>query len=171
MKDIVCIAGPYASHDLAHKNAKFTMKLSATRHTALGRCGESRRSNTLTVTSSLSQYAMYSVCKQTAYTMSSCRRAFLYVHIYTCEAIVPKKTKKSDDWAINNFRHWCAQCNKAHPEHLLDQLPWNIEELSFWLARYACETRSKVGAKYPASTVYTLSRLTSAHVTDRCRVS
>ena len=44
-------AGPYASHDLARKNAKFTIKLSATRHATLGRCGESRRSNTLTVTS------------------------------------------------------------------------------------------------------------------------
>ena len=47
----LCIAGPYAlSHDLARKNAKFTMKLSATCHAVLGRCGESRRSNTLTVT-------------------------------------------------------------------------------------------------------------------------
>ena len=45
MQDIICTAGPYASHDLAHKNAKFTMKLSATHHAALGRCGESRRSN------------------------------------------------------------------------------------------------------------------------------
>ena len=40
--------GPYAFH--ARKNARFTMKLSATCHAALGRCGESRRSNTLTVT-------------------------------------------------------------------------------------------------------------------------
>ena len=54
MQDIICTAGPYTSHDLARKNAKFTMKLSATRHAELGRCGESRRSNTLTVTSSLS---------------------------------------------------------------------------------------------------------------------
>ena len=47
----LCIAGPYAlSHDLARKNAKFTVKLSATSHAVLGRCGESRRSNTLTVT-------------------------------------------------------------------------------------------------------------------------
>ena len=52
MQDIVCTAVPYASHDLARKNAKF-MKLSATRHSALGRCGEYRRSNTLTVTSNL----------------------------------------------------------------------------------------------------------------------
>ena len=45
------IAGPYAlSHDLARKNAKFTVKLSATCYAVLGRCGESRRSNTLTVT-------------------------------------------------------------------------------------------------------------------------
>ena len=35
---------------VARKNAKFTMKLSATCHAALGRCGESRQSNTLTVT-------------------------------------------------------------------------------------------------------------------------
>ena len=38
-------ARPYASHDI---EPKFTMKLSAARHAALGRCGES---NTLTVTS------------------------------------------------------------------------------------------------------------------------
>ena len=42
MQAIICTAGPYASHDLARKNAKFTMKLSTTRHVALGRCGESR---------------------------------------------------------------------------------------------------------------------------------
>ena len=40
--------------DLARKNAKFTMKLSATHHAALEECGESRLSNTLTVTLSLS---------------------------------------------------------------------------------------------------------------------
>ena len=34
--------GSYKSHDLAHKNSKFTMKLSATCHAMLGRCGESR---------------------------------------------------------------------------------------------------------------------------------
>ena len=37
----------HASHDLERKNAKFTIKLSATCHAALGRCGELRRSNTL----------------------------------------------------------------------------------------------------------------------------
>ena len=37
------------SHDLACKNAKFTVKPSATCHAMLRRCGESRRSNTLTV--------------------------------------------------------------------------------------------------------------------------
>ena len=47
-------AGHYASHDLARKNARFTMKLSATHHAALGRCGELRRSNTFTVISNLS---------------------------------------------------------------------------------------------------------------------
>ena len=57
MQDIICTAGPYASHDLARKN---TMKPSATHHAALERCGESRRSNTLTVTSSLS----YKQCLQ-----------------------------------------------------------------------------------------------------------
>ena len=45
------------------------------RHAALGRCGESY---TLTVTSSLSNYTMYSVCKQTAY------RARVDVRISTC---------------------------------------------------------------------------------------
>ena len=43
----LCIAGPYVlSHDLARKNAKFTVKLSATCHAVLGRCGESRRQHT-----------------------------------------------------------------------------------------------------------------------------
>ena len=35
-------------------------------------------------------------------------------------------------------------------------VPWNAETLSYWLARYACETRSTVGAKYPASTIHAL---------------
>ena len=43
------IAGPHDLSYVACKNAKFTIKLSATRHAALGKCGESRRSNTLTV--------------------------------------------------------------------------------------------------------------------------
>ena len=80
----ICTAGPYASHahdqtDLARKNAKFTMKLSTTRHAALGRCGESRRSNTLTVTSRI--YNVYSVCKQTAYTVSP------WISLRTCTCI------------------------------------------------------------------------------------
>ena len=85
MQDIIYTAGPYASHDQARKNAKFiTMKLFATCNTALGRCGESRRSNTLTMTLSLRKYTMYSVCNQTAYTASPCRHAFLYTYMYTC---------------------------------------------------------------------------------------
>ena len=41
----LCIAGPYALlHDLARKNAKFTVKLSATCHAILRRCGELRQS-------------------------------------------------------------------------------------------------------------------------------
>ena len=32
--------GHMHSHDVARKSAKFTMKLSATRHALLGRCGE-----------------------------------------------------------------------------------------------------------------------------------
>ena len=51
MEGIICTARQYTSHDLARK---FTMKLSATCHTMLGRCGESRRSNTLKATSNLS---------------------------------------------------------------------------------------------------------------------
>ena len=44
------MAWVYAHHDIARKNAKFTVKLSANCHAALGRCGEPRRSNALTVT-------------------------------------------------------------------------------------------------------------------------
>ena len=49
---VTATAGPYVSHYLARKNAKFTMNLSATRHAALalGRCGES---SAHTVTSNL----------------------------------------------------------------------------------------------------------------------
>ena len=42
MQDIICRAGPYASHDLARK---FTMKLSAARHAAL-RCGVEAKQHT-----------------------------------------------------------------------------------------------------------------------------
>ena len=48
IQNIIYTAGPYAaSHGLARKNAKFTMKLSATHHATLERCGESRRSRDL----------------------------------------------------------------------------------------------------------------------------
>ena len=53
MQDIICTARPHASHDLARKNAKFAMKLSATCHATLEMCGESRQSNTITITSSI----------------------------------------------------------------------------------------------------------------------
>ena len=40
MQNIICTVGLYASQDLAHKNAKFIMKLSATHHATLGSQGE-----------------------------------------------------------------------------------------------------------------------------------
>ena len=42
MQRIICTAAPYVS---SRKNVRFTMKLFATCHVALGRYGESRRSN------------------------------------------------------------------------------------------------------------------------------
>ena len=64
---------------------------------------------------------------------------------------------KNNDWAVSNYR----TCSKVHldcicPEDFLEKRPWNSEEICFWLARYACETRSKNGSKYPASTVFAL---------------
>ena len=75
--------------------------------------------------------------------------------------LFPGIQKRNDDWAVNNFCQWLTQRNKAHPDHLcpeslLEKRPWSVKHLSFWLARYACETRSKVSAKYPASTVFAL---------------
>ena len=35
-------------------------------------------------------------------------------------------------------------------------MPFNIDALVYWLPRYACETRTKDGRKYPASTILCL---------------
>ena len=74
---------------------------------------------------------------------------------------VPSNTKKNDDWAYNNFVAWRDARNREHPENpcpedLLYEQPFDVSALSYWLSRYACETRTRVGKKYPASTVYCL---------------
>ena len=74
---------------------------------------------------------------------------------------VPRNTRKNNSWAYNNFMLWREERNLAFPEDpcpsgLLDTVPWNVEGLTHWLSRYACETRNKSGSKYPASTVYSL---------------
>ena len=81
MQDIICRAGPCASHYLSRKNAKFTLKLSATPHTMLGRCGESRRSNTLTIISSLRLICNVQCLQATSHTA---RVDMLVISLCTC---------------------------------------------------------------------------------------
>ena len=77
-----------------------------------------------------------------------------------CVPFVPQNTKKNNDWAYKNFVSWRNARNLLNkenpcPEDLLEQ-PWDVVELSYWLPRYACETRTQDGKKYPAATVYSL---------------
>ena len=53
---------------------------------------------------------------------------------------------------------WRDARNREHPENpcpedLLYKQPFDVSALSYWLSRYACETHTRVGKKYPASTV------------------
>ena len=73
---------------------------------------------------------------------------------------VPANTKKND-WAHKNFIAWRDARNAAKPdnkcpEDLLYKVPFNIDALVYWLPRYACETRTKDGRKYPSSTILCL---------------
>ena len=74
---------------------------------------------------------------------------------------VPSNTKKNNDWARNNFIAWRDARNAANPDNkcpegLLYKVPFDVDALSYWLPRYACETRTKAGKKYPASTILCL---------------
>ena len=74
---------------------------------------------------------------------------------------VPANTKKNNDWARKNFIAWrdarnAANPNNKCPEDLLYKVPFDIDALVYWLPRYVCETRTKAGKKYPASTILCL---------------
>ena len=74
---------------------------------------------------------------------------------------VPSNTKKNNQWAHNNFVAWRDARNARNPdnlcpEDLLSKQPFDVEALAYWLPRYACETRTKAGKKYPASTILSL---------------
>ena len=74
---------------------------------------------------------------------------------------VPANTKKNNDWARKNFIAWRDARNAANPdnkcpEDLLYKVPFDIDALVYWLPRYVCETRTKAGNKYPASTLLCL---------------
>ena len=74
---------------------------------------------------------------------------------------VPANTKKSNEWAYKNFQLWRDNRNRLYPdtecpEDLLQKPPWDPAVMSFWLSRFACETRSTAGEKYPATTVFSL---------------
>ena len=74
---------------------------------------------------------------------------------------VPANTKKSNEWAYKNFQLWRDNRNRLYPdmecpEDLLQKPPWDPAAMSFWLSRFACETRSTAGEKYPATTVFSL---------------
>ena len=74
---------------------------------------------------------------------------------------VPKNTIECNEWAYNNFQVWLENRNRSYPEdqcpkNLLHRLPWDPAAMSHWLARFACETRTVAGEKYPATTVFSL---------------
>ena len=73
---------------------------------------------------------------------------------------IPSNTIKNDNWAYNNFIAWHDARNREHSENpCLEDLykqPFDVSALLYWLSRYACETHTRVGEKYPTSTVYCL---------------
>ena len=71
-------------------------------------------------------------------------------------SFVPYNTKKNNDWARKNFITWCDARNAVNPDNkcpegLLKKVPFDVDVLAYWLPRYAPETRTKTGKKYPAS--------------------
>ena len=63
---------------------------------------------------------------------------------------VPKKTKKNNHWALNNFYSWLQQRSKQQPE---DPCPTDIlltkepELLNKWLSLFVLETRKLDGSE------------------------
>ena len=74
---------------------------------------------------------------------------------------VPSNTKNNNDWVHNNFMAWWDARNKENPDNpcpddLLYKQPFDVVALCYWIPRYACETRTRAGNKYPASTIFGL---------------
>ena len=92
---------------------------------------------------------------------------------------VPQNTKKNNNWAYNNwaynFQSWRENRNREFPDEqcpfdLIESPPWDCSALSYWLARFGCETRNALGRKYPATTVFSLlsALLRQMRVIDGC---
>ena len=59
------------------------------------------------------------------------------------------------------FLSWRDTRNKENPDNLCPEdlfykQPFDVVALCYWLPRYACETRTRDGKKYPASTMFCL---------------
>ena len=71
---------------------------------------------------------------------------------------IPENTKKNNEWAYKNFQLWRENRNRTYPdnqcpEDILQKSPWDPAAMSFWLARFACETCNTAG---PVTTVFSL---------------
>jgi hypothetical protein len=75
------------------------------------------------------------------------------------KGVVPSNTKKTNQWAIQNFDQWATVRSSKFPD---DPVPSDIlscndpDLLCKWLSRYVMETRQQTGKPYPPSTIYSV---------------
>ena len=108
--------------------------------------------------------ALQPICDNEANTAdSSSRFDFSKRECYDDMAVkfVPENTRKNNGWAYNNFQAWREKRNREFPSEqcpsdLIESPPWDCAAISFWLSRYACETRNQTGNKYPPKTIFSL---------------
>lgn len=75
------------------------------------------------------------------------------------KGVVPKNTRKNDQWALSTFMAWIKQRNQRSRSEQCSKYILESDDaecLSKWLSLFTIETRKKDGSKYPPASVHLL---------------
>jgi hypothetical protein len=79
--------------------------------------------------------------------------------IEASRGVIPKNTKRRNNWASKNFLDWLKNRNEKVPNDPVPEDLFNCQDpavVNKWLCRYVLETRQQDGKPYPPKSLYGL---------------